>query len=141
MFLEARAPPADAEGSVTDDLVFRIGLSMSGAISAGAYTAGVFDFLIEALDAWEKARASDPYDGPEGRTVIAALVGASAGAITAGIGTLALARHAHRRRGAPGCRSEPRRPLSPAAALRRLGGQSRTWCRPRANRTSCPSRT
>jgi len=28
--------------------VFEIGLVMSGAVSAGAYTAGVVDFLIEA---------------------------------------------------------------------------------------------
>ena len=34
---------------------FQIGLAMSGAVSAGAYTAGVFDFLIQALDEWEKA--------------------------------------------------------------------------------------
>jgi hypothetical protein len=29
---------------------FQIGLTMSGAISAGAYTAGVVDFLVEALE-------------------------------------------------------------------------------------------
>jgi predicted patatin/cPLA2 family phospholipase len=32
---------------------FEIGLVMAGAISAGSYTAGVIDFLIHALDAWE----------------------------------------------------------------------------------------
>ena len=42
---------------------FQIGLAMSGAISAGAYTAGVFDFLIQALDEWEKAR-NDPNEKP-----------------------------------------------------------------------------
>src|SRR5271163_2793770 len=31
---------------------FKIGINMAGAVSAGAYTAGVLDFLIEALDAW-----------------------------------------------------------------------------------------
>ena len=31
---------------------------MAGAISAGAYTAGVMDFLIQALDAWEKIKAA-----------------------------------------------------------------------------------
>ena len=30
--------------------VFDISLCMAGAISAGAYTAGVVDFLIEALE-------------------------------------------------------------------------------------------
>lgn len=28
---------------------FKIGVTMAGAVSAGAYTAGVLDFLIEAL--------------------------------------------------------------------------------------------
>ena len=31
---------------------FRIAINMAGAISAGAYTAGVLDFMTEALDAW-----------------------------------------------------------------------------------------
>ena len=35
---------------------FEIGLAMAGAISAGAYSGGVLDFLIEALDAWEKEK-------------------------------------------------------------------------------------
>jgi len=35
---------------------FRIGVNMAGAVSAGAYTAGVLDFLIEALDAWYEAK-------------------------------------------------------------------------------------
>ena len=29
--------------------VFEIGLVLAGAVSAGAYTAGVIDFLLEAL--------------------------------------------------------------------------------------------
>lgn len=36
---------------------FEIGLTMAGAVSAGAYTAGVVDFLFEALDAIEDVRA------------------------------------------------------------------------------------
>ncbi|MGH6830714.1 MAG: hypothetical protein ACREDG_06135, partial [Methylocella sp.] len=65
---------------------------MSGAISAGAYTAGVFDFLIQALDEWEIAR-----NGPDASTIpnhfvgIKAMSGASAGAIAAAIGAVALA--------------------------------------------------
>jgi len=51
------------------DKEFQIGLTMSGAISAGAYTAGVIDFLAEALDAWEDARSGPDGDGsqPSGR--------------------------------------------------------------------------
>jgi hypothetical protein len=35
---------------------FELGICMAGAVSAGAYTAGVMDFLIEALDTWEQKR-------------------------------------------------------------------------------------
>ncbi len=70
---------------------FQIGLAMSGAISAGAYTAGVFDFLIQALDEWEKARSSGNPGIPNHRVGIKVMSGASAGAITAAIGTIALA--------------------------------------------------
>ena len=71
---------------------FQIALAMSGAISAGAYTAGVFDFLIQALDEWENAR-----NGPDASAIpnhmvgIKAMSGASAGSIVAAIGAVALA--------------------------------------------------
>ena len=42
--------------SSSDGNAFEIGLVMAGAISAGAYTAGVIDFLIQALDEYEKAK-------------------------------------------------------------------------------------
>lgn len=80
---------------------FRVGLAMAGAISAGAYTAGVADFLFEALGAWEEggtkalaAAVDDPAvaaerDGyaaePAHRVKIASLSGASAGGITSAI--------------------------------------------------------
>jgi len=75
---------------------FQIGLTMSGAVSAGAYTAGVFDFLIQALDEWEKAREGkipgvDPAAIPNHRVGIKVVSGASAGAITAAIGAITLA--------------------------------------------------
>jgi hypothetical protein len=77
---------------------FHVGLTMSGAISAGAYTAGVFDFLIQALAEWEKARSGeykevgiDPNNIPNHRVGIQVMSGASAGAITAAIGVVALA--------------------------------------------------
>jgi hypothetical protein len=37
---------------------FKIGINMAGAVSAGAYTAGVLDFLVEALEEWQKAKDS-----------------------------------------------------------------------------------
>ena len=67
---------------------FHIGITMAGAISAGAYSAGVFDFLIQALDEWEKARGEEV---PNHRAAIKVLTGASAGSIVAGLGTIALA--------------------------------------------------
>jgi hypothetical protein len=75
------------------DNPFEIGLVMAGAISAGAYTAGVVDFLIQALDEWEKAKAharahpEDPAsrDCPMHEVRIKVLAGASAGGMTAAI--------------------------------------------------------
>jgi hypothetical protein len=73
---------------------FELGLVMAGAISAGAYTAGVLDFLIEALEAWEKekernrAAHGDNYaawDTPWHDVVVKALTGASAGGMCAAI--------------------------------------------------------
>ncbi|MDT4332728.1 hypothetical protein ACQE3D_00135 [Methylomonas sp. MS20] len=34
------------------DKTFELGLAGADAISAGSYTFGVIDFLIQALDAW-----------------------------------------------------------------------------------------
>ena len=72
----------------SDKQTFRLGLTMAGAISAGAYTGGVVDFLIEALDEWEKARA-DPAV-PRHKVTIPVMSGASAGAITSAIAAVAL---------------------------------------------------
>ncbi|ARO32333.1 acyltransferase/acylhydrolase/lysophospholipase domain-containing protein (plasmid) [Rhizobium sp. NXC14] len=72
---------------------FQIGLAMAGAISAGAYSAGVFDFLVQALEAWEAAR-NDPNCVqiiPNHRAAIKVITGASAGAITGALGAVALA--------------------------------------------------
>jgi len=68
---------------------FQIGLAISGAVSAGAYAAGVLDFLIEALDEWEKGRTDATV--PNHRIGLKVMSGASAGAITAAIGAVALA--------------------------------------------------
>jgi predicted acylesterase/phospholipase RssA len=70
--------------------VFELGLVMAGAISAGAYTAGVIDFLIEALDEFEKMKADPAYDGPRHSVMIPVMTGASAGGMTASIATLQL---------------------------------------------------
>ena len=76
--------------SATTEKEFKIGLALSGAISAGAYTAGVIDFLVEALEEWEHARGEAGV--PNHRTGLKVITGASAGAITGAVGLLALAR-------------------------------------------------
>lgn len=70
--------------------LFRMAISMSGAISAGAYTAGVFDFLIQALWELDCARSRGDADVPAHDVALVALAGASAGGITAALGSVAL---------------------------------------------------
>ena len=41
-----------------NDGTFHLGINVAGAVSAGAYTAGVLDFLTEALEQWYVAKAS-----------------------------------------------------------------------------------
>src|SRR5947209_20154143 len=71
-----------------DTSEFEVGLVMAGAVSAGAYTAGVVDFLVEALDAYEFARLKgrtpegETWTGPTHRVRIPVAAGASAGGMT-----------------------------------------------------------
>lgn len=59
---------------------FHIGLCMAGAVSAGAYTAGVVDYLIKSLDRWEQSRGQPGV--PTHRVQISIIGGASAGGMT-----------------------------------------------------------
>jgi hypothetical protein len=68
--------------------VYEIGLVLSGAISAGAYSAGVMDFIIEALDAYDAAKTRPDWDGPTHDVRIPIMGGASAGGMTAAIAAL-----------------------------------------------------
>jgi hypothetical protein len=45
--------------TTSSDDIFNVGLGLSGAVSAGAYTAGVLDYFIQTLNAWEQAH-NDP---------------------------------------------------------------------------------
>src|SRR6476660_9957268 len=67
---------------------YELGLVMAGAISGGAYTAGVVDFLLEALDAWENAKNSHEAV-PAHAVKIRVMTGASAGAMTTALTSLA----------------------------------------------------
>jgi hypothetical protein len=71
--------------------VYEIGLAMAGAISAGAYSAGVVDFLFQALHEWELAKRDKPDTVPNHSVCIRAAAGASAGSITAALAAVAVA--------------------------------------------------
>jgi hypothetical protein len=60
-----------------------LGIVMAGAVSAGAYTAGVVDFLTEAMDVWESNKKIN--NGPKHHVNLKVITGASAGGMTAGI--------------------------------------------------------
>ncbi len=73
---------------MANDRTFEIGFVMAGAISAGAYTAGVMDFVFEALDAYEEAKAAPGWDGPTHAVRLPVMAGASAGGMTSAISAL-----------------------------------------------------
>src|ERR1700744_372093 len=73
-----------AKVSATDQDTFYVGLCMAGAVSAGAYTAGVMDYLMEALSEWEKRRGQQGV--PSHLVQIPVMGGASAGGMTSLIG-------------------------------------------------------
>lgn len=75
---------------MTDQKTFRIGISMAGAVSAGAYTAGVMDYLLEALENWQKAKDLNLPGVPKHDVLIEVFSGASAGGMTAVITTAAV---------------------------------------------------
>ncbi len=73
------------------DDTFVLGLTMAGAVSAGAYTAGVLDFLVEALDAWTAEKSNANADVPRHNVVLAAISGTSAGGVCAPLMCAAMA--------------------------------------------------
>lgn len=66
----------------TTNKTFKIGLCMAGAVSAGAYTAGVMDYLIEVLDEWQKRKDNNEPNTPSHNIEISVIGGASAGGMT-----------------------------------------------------------
>lgn len=70
---------------------FEIGLVMAGAVSAGAYTAGVLDFLFEALDEWHREKGPPPVaDVPPHAVRLKVMSGASAGGMCGAIAAVCL---------------------------------------------------
>lgn len=74
----------------TSDKKFYIGVCMAGAVSAGAYTAGVMDYLLEALEEWQKRKEQNSPNTPSHEVVIPVIGGASAGGMTAVIAAAAI---------------------------------------------------
>ncbi len=70
---------------------FDLGLTMAGAISAGAYTGGVLDFLIQALDSYYEAKLTGDWAGLDHDINLRVFSGASAGAMTSAIAAIQLA--------------------------------------------------
>lgn len=74
--------------------VFVIGLTMAGAVSAGAYTAGVLDYLFRAVDAHndlvEKHKNDASSNAPRHKVVIKSMTGASAGGMCIGLAIASL---------------------------------------------------
>ncbi len=83
-----------------DEKTFKICLTMAGAVSAGAYTAGVLDYLLETLELWEAAKSKNralginhpDYDPsvPMHQVEIDVVSGSSAGGICSSLVFMAL---------------------------------------------------
>jgi len=63
---------------------------MAGAVSAGAYTGGVLDYLIQTLDLWNEAKNRGDRSVPGHELSLDIISGASAGGITGAMAALVL---------------------------------------------------
>jgi hypothetical protein len=68
---------------------FEFALVLGGTVSAGAYTAGAVDFLIEALDCFTAAQQRG--EVPPHKVVLKLITGTSGGGVNAAIAARALA--------------------------------------------------
>ncbi|PXF49504.1 hypothetical protein BWQ96_00820 [Gracilariopsis chorda] len=69
---------------------FRVGLCLAGAATGGAYSAGVIDFLFEALDSWHLEKSRGNSKVPPWDVHLTDVIGSSAGAITASVAAATL---------------------------------------------------
>lgn len=70
---------------------FEVALVLGGTVSAGAYTAGAVDFLIEALDEWTERRDRNDPGAPRHNVVLKVITGTSGGGVNASIAARSLA--------------------------------------------------
>lgn len=93
-FREYQASVQPVAGADVQNDTLHVGLCMAGAVSAGAYTAGMMDYLLETLERWEKARKKAEETGdktvPTHKVVIDVMAGTSAGGMTAAITAAAI---------------------------------------------------
>ena len=75
----------------TQTTTFHLGITMAGAVSAGAYTAGAIDYLLQALETWEKYKQDGhpQFAVPPHQVVIDVVGGGSAGGVIAALTALA----------------------------------------------------
>lgn len=86
---------------MASDKKFKLCITMAGAVSAGGYTAGVLDYLLETLELWEQAKTKNRKLGEDhpdyNKTIpmhdveIDVISGSSAGGISGTLTLLALA--------------------------------------------------
>ncbi|MBX2827926.1 MAG: hypothetical protein KTR22_07170 [Flavobacteriaceae bacterium] len=91
---------------MSDQKKFKLCITMAGAVSAGGYTAGVLDYLLETLELWEQAKDKNrklgkdhpDYDTsiPMHDVEIDVISGSSAGGISGTLTMLALANKNHK---------------------------------------------
>ena len=112
-FLQENVPDVDNPGHPDDDLIVHLGISMAGAVSGGAYTAGVMDYLFDNLKSWHERKKTNyeiirKYRGkpwsevykdnkyesavPMHRVTIEVMGGASAGAMATVLSALSMYR-------------------------------------------------
>lgn len=76
---------------------FHLGICMAGAVTAGSYTAGVLDYMLETLDRWQEAKDKIAKEGVNNPKIpmydlqISVISGASAGGMCAAISTSMMA--------------------------------------------------
>jgi Patatin-like phospholipase len=70
---------------------YELALVLGGTVSAGCYTAGALDFLIEALDTWNAAKEKNDPQAPTHKVALRVIAGTSGGGVNAAIMARALA--------------------------------------------------
>lgn len=71
---------------------FKLGITFAGAVTAGAYSAGVLYYLLRNLALWQKEKDNGNTGVPQHKVTIEIMGGASAGSMVAAIAALSFGR-------------------------------------------------